>query len=244
MAALARVLKAAASWKGQRLQAGQLPRDMGSAFAEHYEACKDFTMTSAERLFGLSEAVRFVAAAGIPGDFVECGVWKGGSALLMARVLSEVGDTSRPIWLYDTFTGMAEPTAEDGQVARSRWQQARQRDSHTDWCFSPLQEVQSVMERSAYPPDKLLFVAGKVEDTIPSQAPDRIALLRLDTDWYGSTLHELVHLWPRLSPGGVLIIDDYGHWEGARRAVDEFFAATPILMHRLDYTGRAIQKPR
>ena len=72
--------------------------------------------------------------------------------------------------------------------------------------------------------------------------PERIALLRIDTDWYESTRHELVHLYPRLSPGGVLIIDDYGHWQGARKAVDEYFQAGLFLNH-IDYTGRLAIKP-
>jgi hypothetical protein len=86
----------------------------------------------------------------------------------------------------------------------------------------------------------MFFIKGKVEETIPEQAPAQIALLRLDTDWYESTYHELVHLYPRLSPGGILIIDDYGHWAGARKAVDEYFAEhrLNLFLHRIDYTGR------
>ncbi len=95
---------------------------------------------------------------------------------------------------------------------------------------------------SSYPADLFTFVKGKVEDTIPGNAPDAIAILRIDTDWYESTLHELTHLWPRLSPGGVLIIDDYGHMPGARQAVDQFFVSAPVLLHRIDYTGRTVQK--
>jgi O-methyltransferase len=84
------------------------------------------------------------------------------------------------------------------------------------------------------------LVKGKVEDTVPKNAPEKIALLRLDTDWYESTRRELVHLFPRLVPGGVLIIDDYGHWQGARKAVDEYIAGNQvkILLNRVDYTGR------
>ena len=86
------------------------------------------------------------------------------------------------------------------------------------------------------------YVQGLVEDTIPDQAPDRIALLRLDTDWYESTRHELEHLSPRLATERVLIIDDYGRWEGARATVNEYFANEPVLMNRIDYTGRLILK--
>jgi hypothetical protein len=98
---------------------------------------------------------------------------------------------------------------------------------------------------TGYPREKLHFVVGKVEDTIPATMPRKIALLRLDTDWYDSTKHELSHLFPLLRPQGVLIVDDYGHWQGARKAVDEYFAAhqTGILLHRIDYTGRIAVKP-
>jgi O-methyltransferase len=85
---------------------------------------------------------------------------------------------------------------------------------------------------------------GKVEDTFPKDTPDKIAILRLDTDWYESTRHELIHLYPKLSIGGVLIIDDYGHWEGARKAVDEYINDNTlrILLNRIDYTGRIAVK--
>ena len=88
------------------------------------------------------------------------------------------------------------------------------------------------------------FVAGDVEQTIPGVVPEQISLLRLDTDWYESTRHELKHLYPRLIRGGVLIIDDYGHWKGARQAVDEYLAETgaKLLLNRIDYTGRAAVK--
>lgn len=101
------------------------------------------------------------------------------------------------------------------------------------------------MESTGYPPERIHLVPGRVEDTVPAQAPERIALLRLDTDWYASTKHELDHLYPRLSDGGVLIVDDYGHFEGARRAVDDYLAeqAEPLLLNRIDYTGRIAVKP-
>jgi len=113
------------------------------------------------------------------------------------------------------------------------------------WAMAPLDRVRRNVLATGYPAERVHFIQGKVEDTLPANAPDRIALLRLDTDWYESTHHELTHLYPRLSPGGVLIIDDYGHWQGSRLAVDEFFAArayTPLL-GRMDYTGRMMVKP-
>ena len=104
----------------------------------------------------------------------------------------------------------------------------------------------AAMALTNYDPKCMHFVQGKVEDTIPEQAPQSIALLRLDTDWYESTRHELEHLFPRLSPGGILIIDDYGDWQGARKATDEFVAkhAPGFFLSRIDDTGRlAIKTP-
>jgi len=214
---------------------------MDEAFLRHHEACTPFTMTSVERLWALSQAVRHIVATHVPGDFVECGVWKGGSSLMMARTLCDLDVSDRRIWLYDTFAGMSEPSEPDGFPARAAWVSGQQ-VTHNEYAFSPLEDVRAVMARSSYPADLITFVKGKVEDTIPGDAPDAIAILRIDTDWYESTLHELTHLWPRLSPGGVLIIDDYGHMPGARQAVDQFFASAPVLLHRIDYTGRTVQK--
>jgi O-methyltransferase len=112
------------------------------------------------------------------------------------------------------------------------------------WAYSPLDEVKQNLRDTGYQEDQVVFVKGKVEDTIPRDAPERISLLRLDTDWYESTYHELVHLYPRISVGGVLIIDDYGHWAGARQAMDQYIAENhaKLLLHRIDYTGRIAVK--
>jgi O-methyltransferase len=222
---------------------GAPPADLAAdpAFMAAYERCRPFTMTSIERIHSLWAAARHVALARIEGDFVECGVWKGGSAMAAALALESAGDATRPLWLYDTFSGMTEPTGHDvdlaGRAARDEWSQG--------WCASPLDEVKAALASIGIAPQRLHFVAGKVEETIPREVPERIALLRLDTDWYESTKHELLHLWPRLVSGGILIVDDYGHWAGARQAVDEFLAGlkAPLLLHRIDYTGRIAQKP-
>lgn len=212
-------------------------------FMPHYEACRPFTMVSPERAYAVAEAVRHVVETAVPGDFVECGVWKGGCALLMARVAETLGVGDRRIWLYDTFAGMSQPSNADGEHARSKWE-AMQRNGHNEWCYSSLDEVKATISaRTKYPASLFEFVAGRVEDTIPARIPDAISVLRLDTDWYESTRHELEHLWPLVSPGGVLLIDDYGRWSGARQAVDEFFKGSGLLMHRTDRTGRVIQKP-
>lgn len=204
-------------------------------------SCQPYTMTSPERLAALVDAVRYVEARGIEGDIVECGVWKGGSCMAIAKTLQSLGVTNRTIYLYDTFDGMSEPTEHDreastGTTAEELLDSADK--SETVWAYSPIEEVKQNVGRTGYPDSLLRFVKGKVEDTIPDTISDKIALLRLDTDFYESTRHELQHLYPRLAQGGVLIIDDYGHWAGARKAVDEYFAADPILLNRIDYTGR------
>jgi len=206
-----------------------------------------FTLTSLDRRAGLILAVDHIVKQRIAGDVVECGVWRGGSMMTVALALLARGDTSRHLYLYDTYEGMSEPTAEDlshtGETAQS--QLSRTARGQGVWCEAGLDDVQANLWSTGYPKDKIHFVQGKVEDTIPATLPGAIALLRLDTDWYESTKHEMQHLYPLLQSQGALIIDDYGHWQGARQAVDEYFAASgqrPFL-HRVDYTARMLIKP-
>jgi O-methyltransferase len=224
--------------------------DMGQAFAGAYERTSPFTMTSRERMFALWQSARYVAEAEIPGDVVECGVWRGGSSMLAALALLDVGVT-RPLWLFDTYEGMPEPSARDRQWSGERAAdrlavQERIPGASNDWAYATLDDVRRQMASLDYATELIHFVEGRVEQTVPQRCPATISLLRLDTDWYESTLHELEHLWPRLSVGGVLIIDDYGHWQGAREATDEYFATqkTSVLLNRIDYTGRLAVKLR
>jgi hypothetical protein len=206
-----------------------------------------YTMTSRERLASLAHAVEQLEARAIEGDIVECGVWKGGSMMLVALMLLAMGKTHRDIYLFDTFTGMSEPT--DADVQFDGTSAVNVLDSFAKdtgaWCYAGLEDVQNNLRLTQYPDNKLHFVKGMVEQTIPDHAPEKIALLRLDTDWYESTRHELEHLYPRLVKGGVLIIDDYGHWKGSRAAVDEYLAKyePTAYLHRIDYTGRILIKP-
>ena len=209
-------------------------------------AVRPFTMTSEARIRVLCELVRDIVRRGIPGDIAECGVWRGGSMMAVALTLLELGDTGRVLHLFDTFQGMTPPGEHDVSLdGRSAAEQLRAADPADDgpqsvWCRAPLEGVRAAMAGTGYPMERVRFVAGAVEETLPREAPARLALLRLDTDWYASTRHELEHLYPRLSPGGVLIIDDYGHWRGARKAVDEYFAAQrlPLHLREIDYTAR------
>ena len=214
-------------------------------FAEIYALCKPFTLTSPERMFSLYQAVEYVLKNNIPGDFVECGVWRGGSSMLIARIMELRNIRNRKIYLYDTFEGMSEPTSDDKDYAGRQagtLLKAHEANKETSvWCLADLQDVRNNMSKTGLSEAQIVYVQGKVEDTLPGTMPDaEIALLRLDTDWYASTLHELIHLYPRLVTNGVLIIDDYGHWQGCRKAVDEYFQQNGIslLLQRIDYTGR------
>jgi len=220
--------------------------DLSEADRAIVKRVSPYTLTGVERRASLLQAVDHVVRHRIAGDVVECGVWRGGSMMAVALALSQRGD-ERDLWLYDTFEGMSKPTDADRSVDGIS-AQAQLNDTAKGegvWCEAGLDDVRGNLLSTGYPLDRIHFVQGKVEDTIPSQLPHCIALLRLDTDWYESTKHELHHLYPRLMSGGVLVIDDYGHWQGARKAVDEYFAASSsqIYLHRVDYTARLLVKP-
>ena len=221
-----------------------LPTDFDGDFAPLYESSAPFTMTSAARMFALYKAIEYVESAKLSGDIVECGVWRGGSSRLAAATLMALGSSDRTLFLFDTFEGMPAPGAADvrhstGEAAATILDRSEpEADVNNEWAYAPLSGVQATLAETGYP--RVEFVQGRVEDTLPAAAPREIAVLRLDTDWYESTRHELEHLYPRLVDSGVLIVDDYGYWQGARQAVDEYFSETgqPILLNRIDDTGR------
>lgn len=224
--------------------------DFEPEFLELQELCRESTMTSPERMYALYSATRYIVENEVPGDFVECGVWRGGSVMLMALTLLRLGDTSRNLWLYDTFDGMTAPAAEDVQAmsGRAAMDILREHPRTADdpfWGISPRTEVEENLRSTGYPFERFHVVEGDVMSTLPSAAPAEVSLLRLDTDWYASTRHELEHLYPRLVRGGVLLVDDYGYWRGAQKATDEFLARQQPrpLLHRIDYTGRVCVKP-
>jgi O-methyltransferase len=171
-------------------------------------------------------AVEAVEKASIKGAIVECGVWRGGVSMAMMHQLKKFG-SRRQVFLYDTYDGMSEPTSEDrspeGEAASKLLAVHKKDEANHFWAFAPIDRVRRNIESVGYPMEWVRMIQGKVEDTMPGVIPESIALLRLDTDWYESTRHELIHLYPRLVSGGVLILDDYGFWQGARKAVDEFF---------------------
>ena len=216
-------------------------------FMHFYDQCREYTMTSWERMYALYKAILYIIENRISGDIVECGVWRGGSMRLVAMVLLSRKQTDRTLYLYDTFEGMAEPDMRDvdlyGNKAADDWYQIKRRG--VKWAYAPLEEVRETMTATGYPMERVVFVKGPVETTIPGTVPERIALLRLDTDWYSSTKQSIEHLYRRLSPNGVLALDDYGHYQGAQQAIDEYFdrfGARPFL-NRIDYSCRFGVKP-
>ncbi len=222
-----------------------IPPDFGNDEAEIISEFRPWTMTSPERIYALIQAVRYVSANAIAGAIVECGVWKGGSMAAVARTLLRSQDVKRDLYLFDTFEGMPEPGVQDVDYSGKQASEVLREDAGSRCSDAPLDQVKEVLYGTGYPRGKIHFVRGRVEETIPASAPDKISLLRLDTDWYSSTNHELAHLFPRLSHAGVVIIDDYGHWRGSRQACDEYFSQNriPILLNRIDYTGRIALKP-
>ncbi|MFC4478225.1 Macrocin O-methyltransferase [Flavobacterium sp. ACN2] len=210
---------------------------------------KDYTMTSAERIVSLIHAVEYIATNNIEGDIIECGVWKGGSIGTCMLTLNKLNKNNTKIWLFDTFEGMNEPTDFDldinGDLASDRMEIEDEETSRL-WAKAELDNVKENISKYNYPSENVNFIKGMVEETLLShELPEKISLLRLDTDWYESTKIELEILYPKLVSGGVLIIDDYGHWDGCRRAVDEYFNSLPFkpFLGRIDYTGRIMIKP-
>ncbi len=227
----------------ERVDAEHFPPDFTPAEIDLYTSVKPYTLTSPERIIALRDAVRYISRTGVVGAIVECGVWRGGSMLTIAKTLVEERDTGRDLYLYDTFTQMPPPTDEDvdlhGMPIADIYEEALAFEGYANL---PLDRVRALMESTGYPSERLHFVPGMVEETIPDSAPDEIALCRLDTDFYLSTKHEMEHLAPRITEAGILIVDDYGHFMGSKKAVDEYFAArnlTPLLQ-RIDWTGRLV----
>lgn len=227
----------------------EFPPDFDDATKETIRAVEGYTMTGPEKIFALCHAVRHVVAHDVPGAFVECGVWRGGSMMAVARTLLELDAGTRDLYLFDTYEGMPEPTEHDtdidGVSVLDRWTAQKRNRLTPREARASLQEVREAMQQVGYNASRVHFVKGMVEDTIPGEAPDEIALLRLDTDYYASTRHEMFELYTRLTRGGVLIIDDYGHFKGSEKAVREFIdaVAEPILLHRVDYSARVGVKP-
>jgi O-methyltransferase len=210
---------------------------------------KKYTMTSIPRLINTLKACRYVVENGISGDFVECGVWRGGNGILAKSIFERLG-SDKKVWMFDTFAGMTQPTLYDVKATTQVHAEAKfkknQKANHNEWCYASLEDVKKNCLESGIDLHDVNFIEGDICNTLINEEniPQQISVLRLDTDWYESTKIELETLYPQLSRNGVLIIDDYGSWEGARRAVDEYFESKNYkpLFNVTDFTGRSAIK--
>lgn len=210
-------------------------------FWDVFRCCKPYTCLSVERFYNIFQSIQYIARSDIPGDIVECGVFLGGSIVGAALFAEHFGLSDRCFVAIDTFAGFPNNVV-DTDV------NGVQHD--LSGLESMSREFRHIVERNIDAHgfvDRFRIIEGPVEQTLRGEhGVVNSAYLRLDTDYYASTLLELEVLYPTLSGGGVLIIDDYGHFEGARLAVDEYLAELghPPALFRVDYTGRAGIKHR
>ena len=193
-----------------------------------YVRSHNLSMCTTLNLYQTAIACKYIVKNKIPGDFVECGVFRGGNALIAARIF-EMYNSEKKVYLFDTFSGMSEPTKYDVSTrtnlpVMNKYLSVK-REKFTDWTYASIEEVRENFKKLNLLQDNVVFIQGKVEDTLnqPENIPTAISFLRLDTDWYESTKIELEILYNKLVVGGILVIDDYGSWDGAKKAVDEFF---------------------
>jgi hypothetical protein len=209
--------------------------DKDLVFMDLYQQVMPYTMTSKEAVFTLYTSINYVLDRNIPGDIVECGVWRGGSSLLAALIMKARNIRDRKLYLYDTFQGMPTPTEFDvDKRGNTGFEMMEKYGDNIGWCYALLDDVKAAF--SAYNFEfEIHFIEGDVIETLPKIKPETISVLRLDTDWYESTALEFELLYPRLSPGGVLIVDDYGCWAGSRKATDDYFKkVAPPMLTRID----------
>jgi len=204
--------------------------------------CQPFSCLSVARLRNNIQSVFNAHIKKIEGDIVEIGIYKGGSMLAMMMADEIIGSQDRHFHLYDTFTGMTAATDVDKDYTGcdASWQMEVNYDVR---CIASLMEVQqNISSNTNISRDRIHYHIGDICKT--HVYPGKIAVLRLDTDWYESTKFELDHFYDKVVPGGIVIIDDYGHWQGCKKAVDEFIEAHPsIKLSEVDYTGVFFEKP-
>ena len=214
----------------------------------HYIVDNDLSMTPPERICATIFACKHVVLNDIAGDFIECGVWRGGQSLAAKMALEHLG-SNKQVYMFDTFAGMTEPTdadtsnyTDEGTIEKF---QREQQSDHNEWAYASLGDVQNSCKKAGVNMDGIHLIEGDVLKTleVTDNIPQSVSILRLDTDWYESTLKELDILYPKLTIGGAILVDDYGHWDGSRKAVDEYFArddtADRPLVHYTDYSARA-----
>jgi hypothetical protein len=210
-----------------------------------YVRANELSMCTTLNLQQTALACKYIAINKIPGDFVECGVYKGGNALIAAKIF-DLYKINKKVYLFDTFTGMSEPTKHDSRTGDKsstlNKYLSRQQNDHTDWAYASIEEVKENFRKIGLLKDNVIFCKGKVETTLNlvSNIPETISFLRLDTDWYESTKKELEVLYSKLVLGGILVVDDYGQFDGARKAVDEYFKihSPPPFLSLIDNGAR------
>lgn len=205
-----------------------------------YNIVRPFTMTSKERIDELFESLELIRINEIEGDFVECGVWKGGNILGVMEYFDFFNIKDKKIWLYDTFRGMTTPTSVDIDLNGKKASDILNKVL----CLSPLEEVKKTLSYSKFDEQKIKIIEGDVCSTLnyENNIPSKVCILRLDTDFYESTKKELEVLFPKLVKNGILIVDDYGHWQGSKLSVDEYFNKSTLEIKKIDYTGIKIIK--
>jgi len=201
------------------------------------------TMTKYDRCVVLHNLVKYVDDTSVPGNLVECGVWKGGAAGIMALAHLRYGKEPRQLWLFDAWDDWPDPTSKDGSQFDDL-QRGTLAKADNSGAFEACRDL--IENTIGLAQDRVSYERGLFENTVPGAAErvGPIALLRLDGDWYESTKACLEEFFPKLVPGGVLVIDDYGWCDGCKRAVDEFLEAREIrsLLHYVDYSCRYLIK--
>lgn len=221
-----------------------LPIETNNSDLEIIQSVKSNSMSSNLRLYELIQAVKYINRNNIKGDFVECGVWRGANLVVMQKLIEQYNIENKSVYGFDTFDGMSEPTEFDldyaGNSAKELMTNTKKDEKRGIWAYSPKEKVFDFIQNNVLNKKNINLIEGKVEDTLlnSNNLPEKISLLRLDTDFYESTKIELEILYPLLEKGGVLIIDDYGHFEGARKAVDEYFNDKELWLKYVDYTCR------
>ena len=208
------------------------------------ENCLQYSMTNVERMWSLIQSFHHIRQESLKGDFVECGVWKGGNIILLKKLIQKF-NLKKNIYGFDTFEGMVEPSFYD--VNYNNKSAKKMFDEHVEkkigFAMCSLEDVKKNIKKNTNI-DNIFLIKGKVENTLRNKQklPKKISILRLDTDFYESTKIELEVLFPRLVKGGVLIIDDYGFWKGAKKAVDEYFCDYRQFFHYIDHSCRLLIK--
>ena len=223
--------------------------ELNNADKKLINLAQKYSMTPQIRIFNLLQSLRYLKNKKIDGDYVECGVWKGGNIILFKKFIEEEDkDSKKNIFAFDTFEGMTEPDKNDYDISSNLSADVLLQSDKTKetnlWGVCSLESVKKNIQSCVNSKENIRFIKGPVENTldVTSNLPDKISLLRLDTDWYNSTKKELDILYDKVSPGGIIIIDDYGHWGGSKKAVDDFFLNKYVWMHYVDYACRLIIK--